>query len=111
MKRRIYGEELASSHRNVFNDMPLELMEDLSRGPPALFRTGLACDGSAPRRARFCAAKHRARRRRRSTAANYDSVDSIAEFFPPRGEKLGDPPPSPAPDPSIKRPATRLIFR
>jgi DNA helicase-2/ATP-dependent DNA helicase PcrA len=32
MKRRVYGEELASEPSQFLNEMPLELMEDLSRG-------------------------------------------------------------------------------
>src|SRR5205823_3490483 len=33
MKRRVYGEELASEPSQFLNEMPLELMEDLTRGP------------------------------------------------------------------------------
>ena len=32
MKRRVYGEELASEPSQFLNEMPLDLMEDLSRG-------------------------------------------------------------------------------
>src|SRR6185369_5780560 len=32
MKRRVYGEELASEPSQFLNEMPLDLIEDLSRG-------------------------------------------------------------------------------
>ncbi len=107
MKRRIYGEELASEPSQFLNEMPLELMEDLSRGPSWL---------SFARGSQATEARHAARVLRGETQGTpppkkysgktYDNVDSIAEFFRQRGEKLGRPVNTPTPGPSTKRPAT-----
>jgi DNA helicase-2/ATP-dependent DNA helicase PcrA len=90
MKRRVYGEELASEPSQFLNEMPLDLMEDLSRGPSWL---------SFARNSSTIENKHAARalrgesrtttERTKYTGKTYDSVDSIAEFFRKRGQQLG----------------------
>ncbi|HEV2764158.1 MAG TPA: UvrD-helicase domain-containing protein [Pyrinomonadaceae bacterium] len=86
MKRRIYGEEMASEPSQFLNELPHELMEDLSRGPSWL---------SFARNSDVLENRHAARALRGDTSARgsytgktYDSVDSIAEFFRQRGEKF-----------------------
>lgn len=92
MKRRVYGEELASEPSQFLNEMPLELMEDLSigkswlsfaRGSSAIpVRTGSVSDrvdrGGPRKETTNYAGK------------TYDSVDSIAEFFKQRATQLGN---------------------
>jgi DNA helicase-2/ATP-dependent DNA helicase PcrA len=101
MKRRVYGEELASEPSQFLNEMPLELMEDLSRGPSWL---------SFARNSTTLENKHAARalrgetreRTTRYSGKTYDSADSIAEFFRKRGQQLGQSQPRP-PEATIKR--------
>jgi DNA helicase-2/ATP-dependent DNA helicase PcrA len=69
MKRRVYGEELSAEPSQFLSELPLELIEDLSRGRSwlSLKRASIALeDRYAPRRYQ---------------GKTYDSVDSIAEFF------------------------------
>src|SRR6266542_1882998 len=84
MKRRVYGEELASEPSQFLNEMPLELMEDLSSGKSWLsFARGSSQSESH-------SAEH-PKERKKFTGKTYDSVDSIAEFFKPRNQQLGQP--------------------
>src|SRR5256885_8492918 len=101
MKRRVYGEEMASEPSQFLNEMPFDLMEDLSRGPSWL---------SFARSSTTLENKHAAqalrgdtRNRTAYTGKTYDSVDSIAEFFRKRGQQLGQSAPKPATEPHIKR--------
>jgi len=81
MKRRVYGEELASEPSQFLNEMPLELMEDLSRGNSWLSfargSTAVAYPGTERKEGKQYEGK------------TYDSVDSIAEFFKQRGQQFG----------------------
>lgn len=82
MKRRVYGEELASEPSQFLNEMPLELMEDLSRGNSWLsFARGSAAVD-------YPETEHR-KERKKYEGKTYDSVDSIAEFFKQRGQQFG----------------------
>ncbi|HEY9282718.1 MAG TPA: UvrD-helicase domain-containing protein, partial [Pyrinomonadaceae bacterium] len=101
MKRRVYGEELASEPSQFLNEMPLELLEDVSRGASWLSfaRSSTRTENLAAARA----LRGEAREERRYAGKTYDSVDSIAEFFRQRGQQLGSRP-SPQPQqPTIKR--------
>jgi DNA helicase II / ATP-dependent DNA helicase PcrA len=86
MKRRVYGEELASEPSQFLNEMPLELMDDLSRGSSWLSfaRSSARTENIAAARA----LRGEGREERRYTGKTYDSVDSIAEFFRQRGRQL-----------------------
>ena len=83
MKRRVYGEELASEPSQFLNEMPLDLMEDLSNGKSWL---------SFARGSSSIDYKHGEYRKERKkfTGKTYDSVDSIAEFFKQRATQLGN---------------------
>jgi DNA helicase II / ATP-dependent DNA helicase PcrA len=101
MKRRVYGEEMASEPSQFLNEMPLDLMEDLSRGNSWL---------SFARSSSTLENKHAAqalrgdtRERTRYAGKTYDSADSIAEFFRKRGQQLGGSSPQTQPEPTIKR--------
>ena len=110
MKRRVYGEEMASEPSQFLNEMPLDMMEDLSRGPSWL---------SFARGSSSLESRHTAQVLRGDTGGErksyggktYDSVDSIAEFFRQRGDKFGNQSSRPSPPSSssssqlsIKRP-------
>jgi DNA helicase-2/ATP-dependent DNA helicase PcrA len=105
MKRRVYGEELASEPSQFLNEMPFDLLEDLSRGPSWL---------SFARSSDRMENAHAARALRGQTGGEpriekqpyagktYNSADSIAEFFRQRGQQV-NPRPTAPPQPTIKR--------
>lgn len=86
MKRRVYGEELASEPSQFLNEMPLDLMEDLSLGKSWL---SFARGPSAVEREDEEQSGHR-KEKNKYTGKTYDSVDSIAEFFKQRAAQLGN---------------------
>src|SRR6266542_2511988 len=82
IKRRVYGEELASEPSQFLNEMPLELMEDLTRGNSWLsFARGSST-------IEYEQGEYR-KQRKPYAGKTYDSADSIAEFFRQRNQKLG----------------------
>ena len=82
IKRRVYGEELASEPSQFLNEMPLDLIEDLSRGNSWL---SFARGSSAVNYEQAPALKER----KKYEGKTYNSVDSIAEFFKQRNQQLG----------------------
>ena len=83
MKRRVYGEELASEPSQFLNEMPLELMEDLSLGKSWLsFARGSTT-------IEYEQGEYR-KEKKKYAGKTYDSVDSIAEFFKQRAAQLGN---------------------
>ena len=83
MKRRVYGEELASEPSQFLNEMPLELMEDLSLGKSWLsFARGSTT-------IEYDQGEYR-KEKKKYAGKTYDSVDSIAEFFKQRAAQLGN---------------------
>jgi DNA helicase-2/ATP-dependent DNA helicase PcrA len=87
MRRRVYGEELASEPSQFLNEMPLELMDDLSRGASWLSfaRSSSALESRQTARA---LRGETGKQERRYGGKTYDSADSIAEFFRQRGEQI-----------------------
>ncbi|HEY8227892.1 MAG TPA: UvrD-helicase domain-containing protein [Pyrinomonadaceae bacterium] len=84
MKRRVYGEELASEPSQFLNEMPLELIEDLTLGNSWLsFARGSA-------NIDYEQGEYR-KERKKYAGKTYDSVDSIAEFFKQRNQQFGQP--------------------
>ena len=103
IKRRVYGQELASEPSQFLNEMPLDLIEDLTRGNSWLSfaRGSSAIDyehgnrGSSPtvREGTSDYASDRSgyrKERKKFEGKTYDSVDSIAEFFKQRAAQLGN---------------------
>ncbi|MGI9067702.1 MAG: ATP-dependent helicase [Pyrinomonadaceae bacterium] len=98
MKRRVYGEELASEPSQFLNEMPLHLMEDLSRGNSWLsFARGSSTidyEHGEYRRSQAASAGNDQSGYRKEkgkyAGKTYDSVDSIAEFFKQRSQQLGN---------------------
>ncbi len=101
MKRRVYGEEMASEPSQFLNEMPLDLMEDLSRGPSWLSfaRSSSTLENKHAARA----LRDDSRERTRYSGKTYNSVDSIAEFFRKRGQQMGRSEARPQSEPAIKR--------
>ena len=86
VKRRVYGEELASEPSQFLNEMPLELIEDLSRGRSWLSfaRASSAVDDTGDFET------HReAKARSNYGGKTYNSVQSIDEFFRKRAATIG----------------------
>ncbi|HEX7314188.1 MAG TPA: UvrD-helicase domain-containing protein [Pyrinomonadaceae bacterium] len=87
MRRRVYGEEMASEPSQFLNEMPLDSIEDLSRGASWL---------SFARSSSALESRHAARVLRGEPAKparpfdgkTYNSADSIAEFFRQRGDQI-----------------------
>jgi len=97
MKRRVYGEEIASEPSQFLNEMPSELLEDLSLGKSWLYfrRDADALEVAPPDEPR--------REKKKYMGKTYNSVDSIAEFFKQRNRQLGQ---SPEPKPAQKPTST-----
>jgi len=115
VKRRVYGEELASEPSQFLNEMPLELIEDLSRGRSWLsFARRSQPLNEAPGSLQYeydeempaddpdaFGASNRLSARRpagKYAGKTYDSVESVQEFFRKRNQQLsGFPVQSPKP--------------
>jgi len=121
VKRRVYGEELASEPSQFLNEMPLELIEDISRGrswlsfargstarkraagsvdydyeePPGVRPAAAGANENEAGSLTYeydDAATQSARRPGRSYAGKtYDSVESVEEFFRRRDARMGSP--------------------
>ena len=93
MRRRVYGEEIAAEPSQFLNEMPLELIEDLSYGSSWLS----FARGSTTTANRAAASALRGERpsfnkpKNLYTGKTYNSTDAIAEFFKNRA---GSPPTS-----------------
>ena len=82
MKRRVYGEELASEPSTFLNEMPDDLLEDLSLGKSWLsFKHGSSAID-------YEHGEYR-KEKKKYTGKTYDSVDSIADFFKQRNRQMG----------------------
>ncbi|MBV9209747.1 MAG: UvrD-helicase domain-containing protein [Acidobacteria bacterium] len=86
MKRRVYGEEMAAEPSQFLNEMPLDLMEDLSRG--ASWLSFARSSSTLENRHAASALRGEKRERTSYTGKTYDSADSIAEFFRKRGQQI-----------------------
>jgi DNA helicase-2/ATP-dependent DNA helicase PcrA len=108
VKRRVYGEELASEPSQFLNEMPLDLIEDISRGRSWLSfaRNSRTLEQAAgalqyeydessldgPGKISGSGGSDRLSARRPGTkfpGKTYDSVESIEEFFRKRAAKMG----------------------
>src|SRR5262249_28830490 len=84
MKRRVYGEEIASEPSQFLNEMPGELLDDLSLGKSWLYfrREANAIEIEPPVQSPRVEKK-------KYMGKTYNSVDSIAEFFQQRNRQMG----------------------
>ncbi|HEX5601752.1 MAG TPA: 3'-5' exonuclease, partial [Pyrinomonadaceae bacterium] len=82
MKRRVYGEELASEPSTFLNEMPEEMLEDLSLG-----KSWLSFKGGS-KQIDYEQGEYK-KDRKKYTGKTYDSVDSIADFFKQRNRQMG----------------------
>jgi DNA helicase II / ATP-dependent DNA helicase PcrA len=82
MRRRVYGEEMAAEPSQFLNEMPLDLIEDLTRGSSWLS----FAKSSSVKNSKYAASALRGENRQEKpknlyTGKTYDSADAIAEFF------------------------------
>ncbi|MFN2491505.1 MAG: ATP-dependent helicase [Pyrinomonadaceae bacterium] len=91
MKRRVYGEELASEPSQFLNEMPLDMIEDLSPGKSWLSfaRGSSAIDYERGEFRKIDEEAGYRKEKNKYAGKTYDSVDSIAEFFKQRAAGLG----------------------
>jgi DNA helicase-2/ATP-dependent DNA helicase PcrA len=100
MRRRVFGEEIAAEPSQFLNEMPLELIEDLSYGSSWLsFARSSTTRGNkyavaALKGERVPAAP--AKPKNLYTGKTYNTADAVAEFFkkknlPPQGRPESDP--------------------
>src|SRR5689334_14934719 len=82
MKRRVYGEELASEPSTFLNEMPTEMLEDLSLG-----KSWLSFKGGS-QQIDYEQGEYK-KERKKYTGKTYDSVDSIADFLDRKSTRLG----------------------
>src|ERR1041384_3640819 len=95
MKRRVYGEELASEPSQFLNEMPTEMLEDLSLGKSWLsFKNGSSTID-------YEHGEYK-KERKKYTGKTYDSVDSIADFFKQRSRQMSQTSP---PKPNVSKPS------
>jgi DNA helicase-2/ATP-dependent DNA helicase PcrA len=83
MRRRVYGEEIAAEPSQFLNEMPLELIHDLSYGSSWL---SYAREGKENFRSTSASASsfdlpERPKNRNLYTGKTYNSAEAIAEFF------------------------------
>ncbi len=101
MRRRVYGEYLASEPSQFLNELPLELIDDLSRGPSWLsYAQSSQASDSKYAVAALRGENEPKKPRTVYTGKTYNSTEAIAEFFSSRkgketaGEKPAESKPS-----------------
>src|SRR5207248_780446 len=88
VKRRVYGEELASEPSQFLNEMPLDLIDDVSHGRSWL---SFARGSTAVEDESHLTGHRETKSRARYEGKTYDSAQSIADFFRNRSARLGQP--------------------
>ncbi|MEO7539329.1 MAG: UvrD-helicase domain-containing protein [Pyrinomonadaceae bacterium] len=109
LRRRVYGEDIAAEPSQFLNEMPLELIDDLSQSPSWLSyaRSSTALKSKAAVSA-LRGESSPVKPKNVYTGKTYNNADAIAEFFrnkeivPPNryNREQGTQPPSPAPKPT-----------
>lgn len=88
MRRRVYGEEIAAEPSQFLNEMPLELIDDLSHGASWLSyarSAGTLANKAAATALRGDVRPEPAKPKNLYTGKTYNNKDAIAEFFKNRG--------------------------
>jgi DNA helicase-2/ATP-dependent DNA helicase PcrA len=91
MRRRVYGEDIAAEPSQFLNELPLELVEDLTSGPSWLSYAR----GSGVRASRAAASASEGdhsppKRKNLYTGQTYNTADAVTEFFKNRKGKTDD---------------------
>ena len=90
MRRRVYGEDIAAEPSQFLNELPLELIDDLTTGPSWLSyarSSGVRSSKAAAGILRDGTLTSSTRKKNLYTGQTYNSAESIAEFFKNRQSK------------------------
>jgi DNA helicase-2/ATP-dependent DNA helicase PcrA len=93
MRRRVYGEDIAAEPSQFLNELPLELIEDLSPGPSWLSyarSSGTEANRAAVGALRSQPYPSQPKKKNLYTGQTYNSADAIAEFFKNRKAKKSE---------------------
>ncbi len=91
-RRRIYGEEMAAEPSQFLNEMPLEMIDDLSQGNSWLSFAKSDTVKDNIYAARALKGENRSQEpRAKVTGKTYDTADAVAEFFKTRKTAAGTP--------------------
>jgi DNA helicase II / ATP-dependent DNA helicase PcrA len=91
MRRRVYGEDIAAEPSQFLNEMPLELIEDLSRGASWLsYARSPKADAAKDALSALKGEKPTPKPANVYTGKTYNSSEAIAEFFKKRGSGGGN---------------------
>ncbi len=103
MRRRVYGEEIAAEPSQFLNEMPLELIDDLSYGSSWLSfaRGSTATSNRAAAKALRGDAPVFEKPKNLYTGKTYNSTEAVAEFFKKRDPGVAAAPTLPPGDASI----------
>ena len=87
MRRRVYGEEMAAEPSQFLNEMPLDLIQDLSRGASWLSFAKSNTTQNSKQTAKILRGEERQFEKPKNlyTGKTYNSTDAIAEFFKKKG--------------------------
>ncbi|HBR57710.1 MAG TPA: ATP-dependent DNA helicase Rep [Blastocatellia bacterium] len=106
MRRRFYGEEMAAEPSQFLNEMPLELIEDLSAGPSWLsFAKSPTTQANRQAVSALRGDSLPEKPRNVYTGKTYNSAEAIAEFFRKRNGES-----SPPATPSENEPPRKTAF-
>ena len=99
-RRRVYGEEMAAEPSQFLNEMPLDLIEDLSQGNSWLSFAKSDTVRDNQYAVKALKGENRPEKPRSSyTGKTYDTADAVAEFFRTKRAAAG-----PTPEPPKKEP-------
>ena len=88
MRRRVYGAEMSAEPSQFLNEMPLELIEDLTRGSSWLSYAKSAGASENHRAASALRGENQTEKPRATyTGKTYNSAEAIAEFFKNKKER------------------------
>ena len=106
MRRRVYGEEMAAEPSQFLNEMPLDLIHDLSYGSSWLsFARGSTATANRAAAGALRGEKPSFNKPKNIyTGKTYNSSEAIAEFFKNKGAAKGSEPPAPSSEQKPEKP-------
>ncbi|MEZ5307648.1 MAG: 3'-5' exonuclease [Pyrinomonadaceae bacterium] len=99
MRRRVYGVETSAEPSQFLNEMPLDLIEDISRGSSWLSFAKSDTTRENRRAASALRGENRSEPKPAYTGKTYNSVDAVAEFFKQKSGKIAESERSPQNEP------------